>query len=205
MTMASKFGIAGVVLFISTTIIGGMLIPGYSHVSQLISESYAVDLPYSPFLRFAGYLPAGICMTFFSFLALKKLPASTFSSIGFAGMGIFYGMGTIVVSLFPCDKGCPDELTHASIAQVIHTTTGLLTYFIVPLCLFLLGVAARTWPKGKWMVIAGFFSGLITVIFIGKLSGELHSSYAGLYQRIIEGTILGWIVLCSLYLKRIHP
>ncbi|MBK9401847.1 MAG: DUF998 domain-containing protein [Bacteroidetes bacterium] len=202
--MTSKFGIAGVVLFIATTIIGGMLIPGYSHVSQLISESYAVDLPYSPLLRFAGYLPAGICITVFSFLALKKLPASTFSNIGFVGMGIFYGMGTIVVSLFPCDKGCPNELTHASMAQVIHTTTGLLTYFIVPLCLFLLGVAARSWPRGKMMVFAGFLSGLITVIFIGKFSGDLVSVYAGLYQRIVESAILGWILLCSFYLKRNH-
>jgi hypothetical protein len=44
---ASWFGLLGVLFFISATILGGWQFPSYSHISQLISESYAIGTPYS--------------------------------------------------------------------------------------------------------------------------------------------------------------
>ena len=36
-------GITGVILFIATAVIGGLLIDNYSVTSQYISETYAID------------------------------------------------------------------------------------------------------------------------------------------------------------------
>lgn len=59
-------GIIGVFLFISTSILGGIFIEGYSHVSQFISESYATGTQYGDTLRFYGFLPSGICFFVFA-------------------------------------------------------------------------------------------------------------------------------------------
>jgi hypothetical protein len=118
-------GMLGVLCFVISTIWAGRQVPGYSHISQLISESYAIDTPFGPYFRFLGFLPSGIFIAIFSFLAIGKLPNALATKIGFWGLGIFYGLGTVVVSIFPCDHGCNPELIDPSLSQVIHNLTGV--------------------------------------------------------------------------------
>jgi len=68
------------------------------------------------------------------------------TKIGFCGLGIFYGIATIIVGLFPCDKGCNKELIDPSVLQVIHNLTGLLTYIFVPISIILIGVGGYSHP-----------------------------------------------------------
>ena len=200
---ASNFGILGVVFFVFSTILGGLLLPEYSHISQLISESYANGTPYSLQIRYLGYLPSGICLAAFAYYAFKALPKSSFTKFGFLGIGVFYGIATIIVSIFPCDKGCGDELVAPSLSQFIHNLTGLLTYLIVPISVLILGIEGRKWPNGIYISYLGIALGLNTILFFGIFSSSLHSNYIGLYQRIIEGSVLAWIVACSLFLRLI--
>ncbi len=201
---ASLFGLLGVLFFIVATILGGLQFSAYSHISQLISESYAIGTPYSIQLRYLGFLPSGIFMAAFAFYAARTVPKSTPATFGFIGLGIFYGMATVIVSFFPCDEGCGKELVDPSLSQFIHNLTGLLTYLIVPISLLILGVAARKWPDAKFVSYAGIVCGLIAMLFVGILSSNLHGNFAGLYQRIIEASILAWIVVCSFYLGTMH-
>ncbi len=198
------FGLIGVIFFISATILGGLQFSGYSHISQLISESYAIGTPYGLHLRYFGFIPSGIFIAVFTFLAVKVLPKSKFTKIGFLGIGLFYGLATVLVSLFPCDKGCDKELVDPSLSQLIHNITGLLTYIIVPLSLIILGIAARKWGNAKYVSFLGIIFGLTSILFVGILSSDLQSKFAGLYQRIIEGSVLVWIVICSFYLRNFH-
>jgi hypothetical protein len=201
---ASLFGLLGVVFFVLSTILAGLQFTNYSHISQLISESYAIGTPYGIYLRYSGFLPSGIFFAAFAFFAIKFLPPSNATGIGFSGIGIFYGIATITVSIFPCDKGCNKELVDPSTAQIIHNLTGLLTYLVVPVSLIILGVAARKWLNGRTISYFGFACGFTAIIFVGILSSDVHSKFAGLYQRIIEGSVLVWIVACSFYLKKLH-
>ncbi len=201
---ASWFGFTGVILFIATSIIAAMLIPGYSHLSQLISESYAIDTTYGLPLRLIGFLPAGICLAVFAFLAIRVLPKNVLTRAGFYGIGIFYGLGTVVVSFFPCDAGCNKEFIDPSLSQFIHNSTGMLTYLAVPASLILVGIAALKWTDAKPVVYSGIVSGLLAMAFVGILSNDMDTAYAGLYQRIIEGLILFFIVTCSIYLRKIR-
>lgn len=200
-TKASWFGFSGVFFFVVSTILAGLQFSNYSHISQLISESYAIGTPYGVYLRYLGFFPSGIFFAAFAFFAIRALPKSIFTKIALLGIGIFYGLATIAVSIFPCDKGCDKELVDPSTAQLIHNLTGLLTYTVVPACLLILGLAARKWTNGKTMSYVGIACGLTAIIFVGILSADLHSKFAGLYQRIIEGAILVWIATCSFYLK----
>lgn len=197
-------GLLGVIFFILSVILGGLQLTEYSHVSQLISESYAIGTPYGVELRYLGFLPSGVLIAAFAYFAIKAFPKSTFTKFGFAGLGVFYGIATILVSVFPCDKGCDNELVHPSLSQLIHNLTGLLTYIIAPICILILGIVARNWINGKYVSYLGIACGLTSILFVGILSSDLHSKTVGLYQRIIEGSILLWIVVCSFYLRTVY-
>ena len=76
-------GILGVILFVGSSIIGGLLIDNYSVTSQYISETCAADRAYGVWLRLLGYIPSGILFTLFYFLGVRCFPPATAVKIGF--------------------------------------------------------------------------------------------------------------------------
>jgi len=196
------FGILGVLFFVITTLVGGFLFPNYSHIQQLISESYATGTTNGFYLRAFGYFPSGLFLALFSFLAIRVLPKSKLTTIGFLGLGLFYGIATIIVSIFPCDVGCNPEFINPSISQIIHTISGGLTYMIVPICLVLIGISAKHWKNGNLISKSSIFCGILAIVLVFALISNPKGNNIGLYQRIIESTILFWIVNCAYYIKR---
>lgn len=195
-------GILGVAFFGVASFLGGFQFENYNPISQYISETMAVDTPYGKVLRFFGYIPSGILLTIFGFTGFNKFPKSNLTKIGFWGIGIFYGIATIIVGLFPCDKGCNKELVDPGISQIIHNLTGLLTYLFVPISIIIIGVGLRQSKKYDGLSKIAFFFGLICLVFIGLLLSDPLTNYAGLFQRIIEGTFLIWIIACAIFIKR---
>ena len=204
--MSSKLvfwlGILGVTFFVLASFLGGFLFENYNPISQLISESMAVDTPYGKALRFFGYIPSGILLTLFSFASIKKFPKSKLTKIGFFGIGVFYGIATIVVGLFPCDKGCNKEFIDPSFSQIIHILTGLLTYIFVPVSIILIGIGLRKQDSHHKLSKIALFCGFICIVFVGLFLSNAAPNYAGLLQRIIEGTFIIWIISCSLFIKK---
>jgi len=195
------FGIIGALLFITSSILGGFQFENYSHLQQFISESYAIDTPYGIYIRILGYIPSGLLIALFSFSALKILPKSRLSKIGLICFGIFYGIGTIIVGIFPCDSGCNKELINPTISQIIHNIVGALTYLIIPICLILIGVSAKRWQNGKSISILSIICGLIALTFSFALSSNPTGNFIGLFQRLVEGSILFWLINFAFYIK----
>ena len=194
-------GIIGVTLFSVASILGGFQFENYNPLSQYISETYASDTPYGQTLRYFGYIPSGLFLTIFAFSALRTFPKSSLIKTGFWGLGIFYGIATIIVGVFPCDKGCNKELVDPSISQLIHNLTGLMTYIFVPLSIIAIGLGLRQLKIQNGLSRIAILCGLNCVVFIGLLLIDPLAKYVGLYQRIIEGTFIIWIIACSLFIK----
>lgn len=194
-------GITGVILFTVASILGGFQFDDYSHISQYISESYAIDTPYGRALRYFGYIPSGILLTIFAFSGYKKFPPSGRIRIGFYGIGIFYGLATTIVGIFPCDKGCNKAFIDPSMSQIIHNLTGFLTYIFVPISIFLIGSGLRQLKKHPELSRMAMFCAINSFIFIGILFSQKFTDYAGLLQRIIEGTFIFWIIACSFFIR----
>jgi Protein of unknown function (DUF998) len=195
-------GITGVSLFILTCVLGGWQFDDYSHIAQYISETYATGTPHGPLLRFLGFIPSGLLLALFAWGAHRLLPPSGAARAGFLGLGLCYGLGTVVCSLFPCDPGCGRlSPSNASPSQLIHNLAGLLTYLTVPLALIALGVAARKWPGGRFVSLAGIVCGVTAVVGALLFLGDPTSTVAGLIQRLTESAILAWIVICAAYLR----
>ncbi|MFC4721650.1 DUF998 domain-containing protein [Geojedonia litorea] len=194
-------GIIGASLFIVTALIGGFMIADYSHIENLISESYAIDTEYGFQLRFYGFIPSSIALTLFGLLALRIFPKSNLTNWGFLGFALFYGLGTLIVSLFPCDAGCNKTFIHPSLSQVIHNISGGLTYLIVPLCLIFIGLGSKNWANSTRFSNISLTLGGIALLFVFIFFNNYEDDFIGLYQRIIEGCILVWVIYCSFFLK----
>ena len=196
----SNLGFIGVSLLIFTLIFGGLLIKNYDITNQFISESYAIDTKYGVFLRLLGYIPSGIIIALFCFLGEKYLDSKLAVKIGFYGIGIFYGLGTTVTGIFPCDSGCNKELLNLSSSQIIHNIAALLMYLFVPFFIILIGLAVR---KTKiWFSIKSILLGLISSILVYLFGLNLLVEYAGLYQRAIEIIFALWTILCAYEIKK---
>lgn len=164
--ITSLIGILGVSLFVVSSIIGGFLIEDYNILSQYISESYAIDTEYGKILRTFGYIPSGILIALFCFLGVRYFQPSKLLKTGFYGIGIFYGLATVVVGIFPCDSGCNKELINPSSSQLIHNFVGLLTYLFVPVFMILIGFGLKKTPNNKTFSLQSIAFGVISILLI---------------------------------------
>ena len=194
-------GIVGASLFIISSILGGLLIDNYSIISQYISESYAIDTEYGMVLRTFGLIPSGIFIAIFCFTGVRFFAPTKLLNIGFYGIGLFYGLATVVVGIFPCDSGCNKDFIDPSTSQLIHNFMGLLTYLFVPVLIILIGLELKKIQKNTVFPLQSIVLGVISFLFVSVLFLNSNSKYIGLYQRIIELVFILWVVFCAIAIK----
>ena len=181
--------------------IGGLLIENYDIVSQFISESYAIDTEYGLLLRIFGYIPSSILITLFCFLSVKYFQPTILIKIGFYGIGIFYGVASLVTGIFPCDSGCNKELINPSFSQLTHNFAALLMYVFVPINIIITGIGLKRLANYNRLSIIAITSGIISILFVYLLFSDITSEFLGLYQRIIESVFIIWILTCAFTIK----
>ncbi len=185
---------AGIVFLL--IVIGAAAFPGYSHVSQFVSELGATGAPQEMLVRFGGFLPAGILLSIFAAAAFKSLPRSGLTTFGLVGLVIYVG-GYVTAAFFPCDAGC--RPTQPSFSQIIHNVAGLIGYALAPFFLFAFSWQARRWPGGAQLAAVGFLAAALSLV--GLLTLSPKSPYVGLSQRAIEASVLLWVVICGIYIR----
>lgn len=185
----------GALAVVLLTVVGGANFPNYSHASQFISELGADGAPNARIINLAGFLPAGVLIIAFAFFAWRSLPRSGATTFGMAGL-VLFALGYLVAVVFPCEPGCrPAEPT---LSQAIHNLFGLAGYLIAPPSLFLLGWQARRWGRATHLSVLGFIGAGLALLGLLFLSPEFK--YVGVAQRVLEGSVLTWIIACALYL-----
>ncbi|MBP8249458.1 MAG: DUF998 domain-containing protein [Chitinophagales bacterium] len=195
-------GISGVVLFVVAALAGSILLKDYNPVTQFISESYAKDAPYGLPLRIFGFIPSGFLLTLFSFLSYSRFPANSYTKSGFIALGIFYGMGTVITSIFPYDSYIYNDLSKvASSSQHIHNLTGFLTYVFAPLSILSIGLGLRKSSVEDKLANFSIISSVLLMMLIFILFSGAVSAFTGILQRIIESIFLLWFVVCAFNIK----
>jgi hypothetical protein len=179
------------------TLLGGANFPNYSHASQFISELGADGAPHARLINLGGFLPAGIFIIAFALFAWRSLPRSGATTFGMFGVALF-ALGYLVAVVFPCEPGC--RPANPTTAQAIHNLFGLAGYLFAPLSLFLLGWQARRWPRATHLAVLGFLGSALALLGLLFLSPDFK--YVGIAQRILEGSVVTWIMACALYLAR---
>jgi len=194
-------GVVGALLFVIASIMGGLQIQGYSFISQYISESYATGIPNSDYLRYM-FIASGFLLFLFGLFAHSTLPKSKGIKIVFILFGVSYGLGTVLTGYFPCDLGCRPDPINPSLSQFIHNTAGFLTYSTVPFFLIGLGISFKKLQATRRLGGVSLVCGILALVFVAFLFGNPTGPYIGLFQRIIEASILSWIIYCSFHIWR---
>lgn len=187
----------GALSILLLTVIGGATFPGYQHASQFISELGARGAPHAQLVNVGGFLPAGVLLCAFAVLAWKTLPRSAGTAIGLFGIALF-GVGYLAAVFFPCDAGCRPATPSSS--QLIHNAMGLAGYLSAPVALAILGWQARSWPGAGLLSLLGFLGALTALIGLMLLSPAFV--YVGIAQRVLELSVLTWIVACGIYVNK---
>jgi hypothetical protein len=193
---AYAFAVAAALAIALVTVLGAAALPNYSHAAQFISELGASGAAHENAVRFARFLPAGVLLCLFVVAAYKGLPRSRATSLGLAGIAV-YAAGYLVASVFPCDAGC--RPAQPSTSQIIHNVVGLAGYLLAPAFLSSLAWSARRWPGGAHLAALGVVAALLALGGLMTLSPK--SPYAGLSQRMVEASVLLWVVLCGAHVR----
>lgn len=201
-TKVFLIGIIGVALFAFTCTIGGFLVDGYSIQSQYISETYAIDAEYGVLLRVLGHIPSGILFTIFGFLAYRFFPLNKTIKWGWMGVALSYGIGTILVAVFPCDPGCNRDLIDPSTSQIIHNIMGLVVYVFMPVSILLIGLGLRKYKDFRKLCRLAITLGLVSIVWVSVFLVDNKSPILGLHQRGIEVLFLIWILVSAFTIKK---
>jgi len=193
--LAMICALLGALWLLAMVVIGGLTFPDYDHVSQYISELGANGAPFGFEVSWYGFLPVGLLVTAFAVFAWLATPRSLLGTLGFIGL-VLFAIGYIGSAFFPCDYGCRPE--SPSFSQQMHLLIGLAGYFFAPLTLLLLAFAARAWPNGGRVALTGFVAA--PAALVGLLTMAPDSPFVGLSQRVLETSVIAWVVICGLYL-----
>lgn len=185
------------VLFLATLLIAAKNYPGYRHASQFISELGASGAPTELFFRFGNFLPCGILIMVFSFAAVKVLPKSGVSTLGFCLLA-YNAFGSLMAAFFPCDFGCRPE--SPSVSQIIHNLVGLGGYLAAVAGLFVLAIQARRWDGMQYLFPLGIGCGLVALMSL--LFFDPGFAFTGLAQRSLEFSVGLWVLCCAMSLRK---
>lgn len=202
LTVISLFGVIAPLFYVIPTIVGGLLRPGYSHLSNSVSDLLASGAPNKIYLM----IPFTVYPIFLSifgfglFAALKSKPSPLDSQTGLVGfiligasMGI---LGILTMTIFPQDPhGAP------------MTTPGLMHLILVGIqaisamtAILLIGFWFKSNGFSGYFIysIISFVVLLITGI-ISMIGITQGSQFMGLFERLNVGAIIQWLIVIGIW------
>jgi len=165
----------------------GYLRSDYHFFSNYLSELGAIGTPYSSLVKFAGFLPVGLAVSFLVIVLLQQLPR--ISSVR-AGLICLLGVsvGYFGAVLFPCDYGCPAD---GGIRQSIHNLAGLIQYAGAIIGLFLIFFGLRSTASRAFRFVTLTAALAVTSGFVLMLAPDLQQA-RGVTQRLADYSIFLW-------------
>ena len=186
-------------VYVFMYLLGGALRPGYSHISNSVSELLAPGAPNKPLLMTIQTIYALLHIVF-GFGVLRFVQGSAHDQLlGRIGAWLIIVLGVVTVGtvVFPQDaEGTPETL--AGQVHKILVFGGLITFSIL-----------STLPIGLWLRRAGLVPGFdvysfITVgaiVVMGAVGGAtVETRYAGLVERIAAIVTQQWLFMLGLIL-----
>jgi hypothetical protein len=189
--------IALVVLYITVTIVGASLRPGYSHVRDSVSELIEVGAPNKALLdTLMGTYH--LLLISFAYGLHFALPRTKRGWIGPALVGVVGILGIILTLFFPCDIGC--EANPTTMAGRGHGVLVAISALLV-----LAAMVALFWRTRAHTFWRGYsrytlISALLTLCFGLASLPLLNTDYVGLAERIGLIPIFAWFIMSGVQL-----
>lgn len=169
------------------TLYFGSLRPGYSHISNTISELGETGAPHAGAVAFGFFLPVGLLVWLGLALVFRQAP-DKYVTVGFIALSGL-GAGYVLSAFFPCDPGGP---IYGTWRTLVHNFAGFIDYEGTGLgFLFIAGHFARHGARFK--AAAFLFAGAVLLVTTGLFCFEGLNFVRGGIQRIAEVVQFGGV------------
>ena len=192
------FSWIGPLIFVVGTIIFGLLHPGYSHLSQYLSELGADNAPNYLLNNYLVTVPFGLSYSLFAIGALTSVKHSKISFVVFSTLFII-GILHVVFAVFNCEEGCSLEpfTTKTRIHYFSAYSSVLLTIF----CQLLYGLEYFKTRKNIYLI--SIICGLVSLaILMTMIRTGITSPYRGVFQRMMALNMVVWVVLNGIHIRK---
>lgn len=184
-------GIAAPLLWAGAVIYCGSVRPGYSHVTQFISELGERGSSTESIMRIAGFYLPGLLVVMFALNLLSR-------SAGWlvAALLIINGAARVTAGMFPCDPGCPAP--GGSVTQAVHNAAAMVNGLSVLAAALVCSVRLWKIERGRF---AGYslVSAIVGTVFLVLMVMNLTTrSDVGVFQRLSFGTMNLWLAVFAL-------
>lgn len=195
-------GVAGPIVFAIVVIICAAIRPGYSHISQFISQLGESGGPNTILMNYAGFMLPGVLIFLSGLGFARRLPRSALTVAGSLLVAIF-GLGIFAAGVFSCDPGCLPE--NPSREGFLHNFVSLIAFSAMIAGVAVLGFQFRRMPG--WQAFAGysFVTAVVAAaLLVGMVTVTAVMPVIGLVQRVFLGFLFLWLVLVAIRISRVH-
>jgi hypothetical protein len=173
------------------------LVSEYRLVGDNISE---LVLGRFGFMQTIAFLIAGLGTLGLAF-AIRRFTHRTWGSLTGSLLVALYGLGAILVAIFPTDRiDTAADVFAQSTTGLIHMLVALISFLGMIVGMFILtrtfGLIPEWRPLRRWSVLCAASA---LAFFIVQGEGPL----VGLLQRLMVATISGWMILVALRIRRL--
>jgi hypothetical membrane protein len=173
----------------------GSLRPGYSHLSQYISELGERGSSTELLMRYAGFLPTGAMHVLFAGALYWAFKGGKIASVP-ALLLALNGLGRIAAGLFPCEVGCAGP--RVLLSQKLHGLAAGVGFFALIGAAVTVGFILRRQEGSGRMSAYSLASGVLGLVFLLLmiLSDESRAG-TGLYERLSSGVLSLWVLVLA--------
>lgn len=184
--------VASIIYVIGFYFIGSAIKPGYSQLSNFVSEYNATGTAWANTLTYAGFLATSVLLSAFLVSASTIVQVSGISRLGF---WLLWSLpASFFLALFaPCDAGCPIE---GSTSQIMHKLYAIVTYFGMGIGIAFVSLAPK-FSAFKFRRIFMLLVGIaFPVVFAIMFQPDL-APWRGLLQRSLDVALAVSLILMT--------
>ena len=195
-------GIASSLLYVFMNAFVAMRLPGYSSVSQTVSELSAVDAPTRPLWVALG-VAYTLLVTAFGWGVRASAARNRRLRVA-GGLITAYGLGGVVWPFVPMHQRAVLAAGGGTLTDTMHLALGAVTVLLMFLAIGF-GAAAfgklfRLYSVATMVILVAF--GALTGVDAPRVAANLPTPLTGVWERINIGVFLLWVVVSAVVLWR---
>lgn len=189
-------GIIGPIFYTIVLITLGLLRPGYSHITQSMSELGEVGGPNAIVMNTIGFPLLGLLLIAFAIGLHRGISEGKGSILG-PSLVMLSGVGLIGSGIFPCDQGCVD----VTIISKIHSISATIAAFAMIFAAFAISYRVRNDHLWEDYHLYSLLTGVVTAIVASAYM--VFEPWLGVFQRLSMSVSLLWIEVMAIQLLRL--
>ena len=187
------------VLWALAIVICGSLRPGYSHLTQYISELGERGSSTELIMRYGAFVPTGLMHVAFAGYLYFAFKGRRLAAIA-ATLLALNGVARVGAGIFPCEPGCAGT---GLISEKLHSLSAGAGFVALIGASVIWGILLKRFQDLRVLGLYSIASGLVGLAFLLLMAWKADVRTAtGLYERVSSGVLSLWVLVFAVTLWR---